>query len=89
MNRPMIGGEAARLLVDAEAALIRCRDGVAAINLLVRHRFDNGLEADTARNAIEWASDRLGEDIETAADAIDRVSFDRAARAEVQPETQP
>ena len=89
MNRPMIGGEAARLLVDAEAALIRCRDGAAAINLLARYLFDNGMESDTARNSIEWASSRLGEDIEAAADAIDRVSFDRAARAEVQPETQP
>ncbi len=81
MNKPRIEGEAARRLVDVESALIRCRDGAVAINLLVRHRFENGLEADTARNAIEWASDRLGEDIEAAADAIDKVSFDRAAKA--------
>ena len=84
MSNPEITGEIARLLYTAEAALIRCRDGAVAINLLVRDPFDAGVGADAARNAIDWASEKLAEDIDTATEALDKIKFDRAASAAVQ-----
>lgn len=85
MNGAKIEGEAARLVREAEGALIRCRDGAAVINLLVRDPFNNGLEADTIRNALDWASEKLAADIETATNALDRLQFDRAEAAESAP----
>lgn len=81
MNKPMIEGEAARLVHDAEAALIRAADGAEAIRLLMG-QYRGGAAGDAARNAAGWCAGKLAADIEAAADALDRLKFDRAEAAE-------
>lgn len=85
MNKPMIEGEAARLVYHAEAALIRAADGAEAIRLLMGQYRGGGAGADAARNAAGWCADKLAADIEAATNALDQLRFDRAEAAEATP----
>lgn len=79
MTGPMIEGDGARLVRDAEHFLIHAADGVTAIKLLVEQYRGGGVEADAARNAVEWCAAKLSADIESAAFALEQINFDRTA----------
>lgn len=89
MSGPEIACNAARLVYDAEAALIRCADGAEAIRLLMGQYRGGGAGADAARNAAGWCAEKLAADIEAASGALDRIRFDREAITMTERETQP